>query len=181
MTDQEPQLAERAVSPLPPTADSDDRSPPTTPSPNTEFMETGPEQTADNGRLQCPHQQYLTLTIDGIHYAEEYRHPTLAGIGTLTLQNQADIHPQNGDPIMSGVTRLLTVTTSQLPPVPWIKPLPDGLDLRITNDAVVVRGEWTVMITITDSKPPPELLDFVFHLRSQLRNQTIFDATLEST
>lgn len=54
MTDQEPQLAERAVSPLPPTADSDDRSPPTTPFPNTEFMETGPEQTADNGCNQSP-------------------------------------------------------------------------------------------------------------------------------
>lgn len=72
---------------------------------------------------------------------------------------------------------VLTVTTSQLPPVPWIKPLPDGLDLRITNDAVVVVcGEWTVMITITEPKPPPELLDFVFHLRSQLQNQTIFNA-----
>ena len=47
----------------------------------------------------------------------------------------------------------------------WISSLPDGLKLQVEPDVHVVQGEWTILITIDEPQPPPELLRMVQRIR----------------
>ena len=50
----------------------------------------------------------------------------------------------------------------------WIKPLPDGLKVTTDNDVNVVRGEWTVLITIEEPRPPRDLFKLVQRTRTSI-------------
>ncbi len=50
----------------------------------------------------------------------------------------------------------------------WITPLPDGLKLQVHPDVYVVKGEWTIIITIDEPHPPPELLRLVRQTRNAI-------------
>lgn len=50
----------------------------------------------------------------------------------------------------------------------WIMPLPDGLKVQIDPDIYVVEGEWTVLITIDEPQPPPELGRLVQRTRNAI-------------
>lgn len=58
--------------------------------------------------------------------------------------------------------------------MPWLRHIPDGLDVKVDNEVYVVEGEWTVVITIDEPRPPAELLNFVHGLLAlpQFRGRT---------
>ena len=53
----------------------------------------------------------------------------------------------------------------------WITPLPDGLKLQVDTDVYVVQGEWTILITIDEPRPPPELPRLVQRIRNAINFQ----------
>ena len=56
---------------------------------------------------------------------------------------------------------------------PWARNLKDGLEVKVDNQTYVVQGEWTVLITIDEPRPAPELANFIQQLRIEISRQTM--------
>lgn len=50
----------------------------------------------------------------------------------------------------------------------WITPLPDGLKIQVYSDVYMVQGEWTVLITIDEPRPPPDFLRLVRQMKDAI-------------
>jgi len=66
---------------------------------------------------------------------------------------------------MWGTSLISIMLSACLSSASWISPLPDGLKLHVECDVHVVRGEWTLLITIDEPQPPPDLMRMVQRVR----------------
>ena len=69
--------------------------------------------------------------------------------------------------LLAGIGAIPGVMTS------WIKPIPDGLELIVDQHCFVIAGEWTVLISIDEPQPPPELNHFFESLQTAIRRNTL--------
>lgn len=58
---------------------------------------------------------------------------------------------------VSGLATLVGLSLA----TPWITEIPDGLEVDLDSQALVVRGEWTVLITLDEPQPPVGVTDHI--------------------
>ena len=51
---------------------------------------------------------------------------------------------------------------------PWIQPVTDGLQIETDDQASVLAGEWTILITIDEPQPPQDIQPFIERFRREL-------------
>ncbi len=47
----------------------------------------------------------------------------------------------------------------------WIQEVPDGLELQADEHCFVIAGEWMVLVSIDEPRPPPELISTINDLQ----------------
>ena len=55
----------------------------------------------------------------------------------------------------------------------FIEPIPDGLEVTIDEHCYVIAGEWTVLISVDEPRPPPELNQFIRSLQTVIRRNNL--------
>ena len=55
----------------------------------------------------------------------------------------------------------------------WIREVPDGLKLQADDDCFVIAGQWMVLVSIDDPRPPPALIRSVHELQTAVRRNSL--------